>query len=97
MAKKDQTNAEIEEQDCVALAYKQARQMLEAGTAPPSIVMHFLQKGSPDNNQNRRKKEAEIEVLGAKATSLEGATGEADLYKDVLNAIKSYEYNPNEA
>lgn len=95
MAREEQLSAEMEEQECIALAYKQAKEMLKAGTAPPSIVTHFLQKGSQGEQQQIRKRQAEINVLDAKAENLSENTGESDLYRQVINAMKSYEYDPN--
>ena len=84
---------ELEDQELKALAYKQARKMLEAGTAPPSVLTYFLNKGSEDSEQARRIKEAQISVLSAKAKNLEESHGEKQMFEEAIEALKNYDYN----
>lgn len=83
---------ENEENELIALAYQQTRQMLEAGTAPPSVLKHFLELGSTERRVAARLKKAQVDLLEAKAEQIKDSTGEKQAYLDAIAAIKSYSY-----
>lgn len=85
---------ENEDFELKGLAYKQARAMLEAGNAPPSVLMYFLNKGSTEEQQANRIKEAQISVLEAKAKHLDEQSSERRAIEEAIEAFKSYDYNP---
>jgi len=81
---------ESRENQVISMAYDRAEQQIADGTASSQVLSHFLKLGSP-----RAKKEMEIlekqsQLIDAKIQSIQSMQSIDALYKDALNAMRSY-------
>lgn len=83
---------EVEETQCIALAYTRAREQLADGTASSQVITHFLKAG-----YEREKRELELErlqeenkLLRARTEQLQAQKDSSEVYQEVLNALKKY-------
>lgn len=81
------------EQELIALAIDQAREQLKNHTAPASTVNYYLRLAGKEAELSKRMKEAQIDVLEAKAANLNDSKGEKQAYLDAIDAIKNYRYD----
>lgn len=93
--KKDKIFHSTEAEDIylIHLARQQAKKQLEEGTAPPSIVAYYLKLGSAERENDLSKQEVEIRLLEAKRDSLKAAEEQNNLYKEAIEAFKTYGIN----
>lgn len=82
--------ADQEEQYLVSLAVSQAEKQLLEGTAPPSIVTHFLKLATSREKLEQEKLRRENLVLEAKAEALASNARTEELFKEAIDAFKSY-------
>lgn len=80
----------------ISLAVDLAEKQLREGTAPPSVVSHYLKLGSTRENLEREKLKAENELLKAKAAAIEKSATMEEVYKQVVEAYRSYSPTPEE-
>ena len=78
------------ERRCISSAYDLAQQQLEAGTASPSVIVHFLKMGTAQAELERAKLEKETELLSARKIAIEEGEKTKDLIEEAMKAFKSY-------
>ena len=78
------------ENQLIALAIDRAEQQLLDGTASSQVITHYLKLGSTKERLEREKLERENELLRAKAESIQSAQRIEELYKNALDAMRSY-------
>lgn len=81
---------EQQENRLVTLAVRRAEEMLEDGTAPPSVIVHYLKLGTSREKLEQEKLQAENEMLKAKAEALAATARGEEMYQEVLTAFRSY-------
>lgn len=81
--------AEREDQ-LIALATDRAEEMLRDGTAPASVIVHYLKAGSTRDKLEKAKIERETEMLRAKQSAIESGEEVQDLIAKALDAFTSY-------
>lgn len=84
------TTPEARENQLIALAVDLAEKQLSEGTASSQVIAHYLKLGS---TKERIEKEILIEqkaLLKAKTDSLKSGKKVEELYKNALNAMRSY-------
>lgn len=74
----------------VSLAEDQAEKQLLAGTASPSVIVHFLKQGTIKNQLELKKLEKEVELLKAKRESIESAQSAEEMYSEAIKAFRRY-------
>ena len=84
------TSPEAQENKLVALAVNLAEKQLREGTASSQVITHFLKLGSTKERLEKEKLEAENKLLKAKTETLESNKRVEELYKEALNAMRSY-------
>lgn len=83
-------NPDARENQLVSLAVDLAEKQLIEGTASSQVIAHFLKLGSSRYRLEKLKLERENELLKAKTESLESARNVEALYKEAMEAMKSY-------
>ena len=81
---------EAREKQLVALAVDLAEKKLLDGTASNQIITHYLRLGSTIASLEHKKLEMETELLKAKREALESAERSEQLYREAMEAFKSY-------
>lgn len=84
------TSPQSQEQRCISLSYQLAEQMLEDGTAPPSIVAHFLKMGSSSQQIDTELKSNQAVLAKSKAESITAAESNKDVAEKAIEALKGY-------
>lgn len=79
-----------QEQRLISLAYARAEEMLEQGTAPPSIINHFLKMGSSINRTERDLKQSQAVLAKSKADQIKKTEEDKNLAEAAITALKSY-------
>ena len=87
---------EARENQLISLAVDLAEQQLSAGTASSQVITHYLKLGSSMERLEKEKLRQENELLKAKTEALQSAKKTEELYKDALNAMRSYTGRANE-
>jgi hypothetical protein len=90
------TTPESRENQLVAQAYDLAERQIRDGTASSQIITHFLKHGSPREKMERERLEKENDLLRAKIEQLASAKNVEVLYKEALDAMRSYSGQPPE-
>lgn len=85
------SSVEADEEECIALAYRLAKQQLRDGTASASTLNYFLNRNNSDSDVNRRLKEKQIDYTDTKIKSVESIETEADIYQEAINAFRGYQ------
>lgn len=83
-------SAEARENQIVNLAYDVAEEQLSNGTASSQVITHFLKLGSQRAKLEMDKLEEENKLLRARTEALASAKRIEELYKEALNAMRSY-------
>ncbi len=78
------------EKRCVNLAISQAEKMLEEGTAPNSVLIHYLKLGTSEMELKKTKLEHEAKMLEAKTQALEEAARYQQVAEEAMAAFKGY-------
>ena len=81
---------EARENQLISLAYDVAEQRLLDGTATSQEVVHFLRLGSTKSKEELEKLRSENELLRAKTDAIESAKNVELLYKEAIEAMKTY-------
>jgi hypothetical protein len=82
---------EAEENQCIALAYRLAKQRLADGSASSQEVTHFLKMGSSKTQKEIDKLTEENKLLQAKTKALESAEDMKELYAEAIKAMATYQ------
>ena len=64
--------------------------MLEEGTAPPSIVSHFLKMGSSSQQVDTELKSNQAVLMKSKADSITAAESNKEVAAKAIEALKGY-------
>lgn len=78
------------EQYMISLAIKQAEQQLRDGTAPPSIVVHYLRLAGENGRLERERIEVANELNRKKADAIEADVESKNAVDGALEAMRKY-------
>lgn len=84
------TTPEGRENQLIDLAIDLAERQLSEGTASSQVITHYLKLGTTKERLEKEKLEKENELLKAKTEAIQSAKRVEELYKDALNAMRSY-------
>ena len=84
------TPPEAMENECIAMAYELVAKRLKEGTASSAETVHFLKMGSTRDRYEKQLMEKEIALKDAKTEALESAKRVEELYKNAVEAMRSY-------
>lgn len=78
------------ENQMIALAIDLAEKQLIEGTASSQVISHYLKLGSTKEKIEKEILEQQRELIKAKTESIKSAKRVEELYKNALNAMRSY-------
>ena len=78
------------ENQMISLAIDLAEKQLMEGTASSQVITHFLKLGSTKERIEKEILEKQKELIVAKTESLQAAQRVEELYKNALDAMRSY-------
>lgn len=81
---------EAYEQYLINLSYDVAAERLLNGTATSQEIVHFLKMGSARERREAELERMQIELMAAKKENLEGQRRMEGLYREAIEAVKSY-------
>ena len=81
---------ESDENKNIALAVRQARDQLRAGTAPTAVLTHYLRLASEREQLAREKLRMEAEMLRAKTAALNAQARSEEMYLAAREAFGTY-------
>lgn len=84
------TSPEARENQMISLATGLAEKQLAEGTASSQVITHYLKLATTREVLEKEKLTRENELLKAKVESIHSMANVEALYKDALNAMKSY-------
>ena len=84
------TTPEAREDQLIALAVDLAEQKLRDGTASNSMIVHYLKLGSTKEKLEKEILAEQVELVKAKTESIKAARQIEELYKNALDAMRSY-------
>lgn len=78
------------ENQMIALATDLAEKQLMDGSAPPSVIVHYLKLGSTKERIEKEILERQKELIEAKTENLQSAKRVEELYTDAIKWMKIY-------
>ncbi len=78
------------ENQLVSLAMDVAEKQMNSGTASAQVITHFLKLGSTREKLEQERLQRENLLLSAKVDEMASTRRVEELYKDALNAMKTY-------
>lgn len=87
---------EARENQMISKAVSLAEKQIENGTASAQVVTHYLKLGSSRERLEQERLRHENELLQVKREAIESAQRVEVLYKQALDAMKSYSGAPPE-
>lgn len=84
------TTPESRENQMVSLAVDLAEKQLAEGTASSQVITHYLKLATTRESLEKQKLISENELLKARVESIHSSANVEALYKDALNAMRSY-------
>ncbi|MDF2800240.1 MAG: hypothetical protein K0S61_143 [Anaerocolumna sp.] len=81
---------EARENQLITLAVDLAEKQLSEGTASSQVLAHYLKLASTRERKEIEKLEQENKLLKAKTEAIASQKRVEELYKNALNAMKSY-------
>ena len=84
------TNPEARENQLIALAVDLAEKQLSEGTASSQVMTHYLKLGSTRERKEQDILEKQKELLAAKTDQIYSAKKVEELYKNALDAMRTY-------
>lgn len=84
------TTPEARENQMIALAVDLAEKQLSEGTASSQVISHYLKLGSSTERIQREILKKQKELIEAKTENIQSQKKTEDLYKNALNAMRSY-------
>lgn len=81
---------EAREQQLIAYAVDLSEQQLRGGTASAQVITHYLKLGSTREKLEQARLEKENKLLDAKTDAIASQASTEQMYKDALNAMRSY-------
>lgn len=88
---------EARENQMISLAVDLVEKRLKEGTASSAETVHFLKLASSKARLEKEKLEEENKLLRAKTSAIEAGINNDEFYKEVLNAIKIYSGQDDDA
>jgi len=85
---------EAREQQLAAMAFDLAEKQIAEGTASSQVITHFLKAASSREMLEQQRIEHEIELMKAKKVAMASAERVEELYKNAINAMRSYSGQP---
>lgn len=89
ISKPAETSAGREAQ-MVSLAEELAEKQLREGTASAQVISHYLKLGSSRERLEQQRIDYENQLMQVKIDSVAQATEVEELYKNAINAMRSY-------
>ena len=87
---------ETRENQLIALAVDLAEKQLREGTASSQVISHFLKLGSTVANLEKERLKNEVALMQAKTESIKTAKNIENLYKEAIDAMRSYGGHSND-
>lgn len=87
---------EARESELIGMAVDLAAEQLSAGTASSQVMTHFLKLGTMRAKLEMEKLTQENELLKAKTEALASSQRMEELYKEALEAMRSYKGDESE-
>lgn len=84
------TTPEGRENQLVSLAVELAERQMREGTASAQVITHYLKLGTTREKLEQERLAAENELLKAKVEALASSARVEELYKEALDAMRSY-------
>jgi hypothetical protein len=84
------TTPEARENQLIALAVDLAEKQLLKGTASSQVISHYLKLGSTKERLEKEILEKQKELITAKTEAIQSAKRVEELYKNALDAMRSY-------
>ena len=84
---------EARESQLIALSVELAERQLREGTASSQVITHFLKLGSTREKLEQDIKRGEKKLLEAKTEALQSQKQQEEMYKNALNAMRTYSGN----
>lgn len=81
---------ENRENQLIELAYSVAQERLENGTASAQEIVHFLKMGTAKAQLEKKKLEAETELLASKKDAVDSAKRSEAKYEAAIMAFRDY-------
>ena len=82
---------EAREQQLIALAVDLVEKRLIEGTASAQETVHFLKLASQKAQLEKKELEERIKLMEAKTEAIQSSRLEESFYKEVIDAVKSYQ------
>jgi hypothetical protein len=89
------TTPEARENQLIAAAVDLAEKQIRAGNATSQVITHYLKLGTTREALEQERLRRENELLKAKVESLAAMGRIEELYKNALNAMRTYAGNPD--
>ncbi len=83
-------SAEAREKEVIAAAYDLAEKQIREGTASSQVISHFLKLGSTRDRLEKELLEEKKKLMAAKTEAIESEKELKALYKDALDAMRTY-------
>jgi len=87
---------ESDENQCISLSIDAAKKMLVEGTAPTSVILHFLKLATTREELDRETIRLNQELMVAKKEALESQARTEQLFADAMKAMQRYSGNDTE-
>jgi len=84
------TTPEARENQLISLAVDLAERQLLDGTASAQVTVHYLKLATAKESQERKKLDAEVELLRARVAAIDSGEENARLFTEAINAFKMY-------
>lgn len=81
---------EARENRLISLAVDLAEKQLSEGTAPPSMIVHYLKLGSTREKAEKEKLQMEVDHLRAKTKVLQSVENSDVMFKKAIKAFSTY-------
>lgn len=81
---------EADENQLISLSIDAAKKMLVEGTAPTSIVLHYLKLATTRERMEREMMATQKELMEAKKQALESQAKVEQLYVNAMKAMQRY-------
>lgn len=85
------TTPEARENQLISSAIELAERQIREGTASSQVLTHFLKLGTTREKLEQEKISRENELLRAKSEALASAADMQEIYKDAIEAMRSYQ------
>lgn len=81
---------EAREDQLISLAIDRAEEMLVNGTAPTSVIVHYLKLGTTKELLEKEILSAQKKLIVAKTEAIEATKDMGEMYKKAMEAMSSY-------